>query len=72
MKKILATAIATFLLAGCSQIGAAATVGHTKHTQALFQASVDAIFYEPAKGETTQMPLENGPTPNILQIILYL
>jgi uncharacterized lipoprotein YajG len=53
MKKILATAIATFLLAGCSQIGAAATVGDTKITQALVQGSVDAILSERAKVDTS-------------------
>jgi protein involved in sex pheromone biosynthesis len=60
MKKILAiTAVAaTFLLAGCAQIGAAATVGDTKITQALVQGSVDAILSERSKVDTSQMQLE--------------
>ena len=72
MKKILATAIATFLLAGCSQIGAAATVGDTKITQATVQASVDAILSERAKVDTTQMQLETGSTLNVSQLRFHL
>jgi parvulin-like peptidyl-prolyl isomerase len=72
MKKILATAIATFLLAGCSQIGAAATVGDTKITQALVQGSVDAILSERAKVDTSQMQLETGATLNVSQLRFHL
>ena len=72
MKKILATAIATFLLAGCSQIGAAATVGDTKITQALVQGSVDAILSERAKVDTSQMQLETGATLNLSQLRFHL
>jgi parvulin-like peptidyl-prolyl isomerase len=72
MKKILATAVATFLLAGCSQIGAAATVGDTKITQALVQGSVDAILSERAKVDTSQMQLETGATLNVSQLRFHL
>ena len=74
MKKILAiTAVAaTFLLAGCSQIGAAATVGDTKIPQALVQGSVDAILSERAKVDTTQMQLETGATLNVSQLRFHL
>jgi parvulin-like peptidyl-prolyl isomerase len=74
MKKILViTAVAaTFLLAGCSQIGAAATVGDTKITQALVQGSVDSILSERAKVDTTQMQLETGATLNVSQLRFHL
>ena len=72
MKKILATALATFLLAGCSQIGAAATVGDTKITQALVQGSVDAILSERAKVDTSQMQLETGASLNLSQLRFHL
>ena len=74
MKKILAitVAVATFLLAGCSQIGAAATVGDTKITQALVQGSVDAILSERAKVDTSQMQLETGATLNLSQLRFHL
>ena len=74
MKKILAitAAVATLLLAGCSQVGAAATVGDTKITQATVQASVDAILSERAKVDTTQMQLETGSTLNVSQLRFHL
>ena len=74
MKKILAitAVVVTFLLAGCSQIGAAATVGDTKITQATVQASVDAILSERAKVDTTQMQLETGSTLNVSQLRFHL
>lgn len=74
MKKILAitAAVATFLLAGCSQVGAAATVGDTKITQATVQASVDAILSERAKVDTTQMQLETGESLNRGQLRFHL
>jgi len=74
MKKILAitAAVATFLLAGCSQVGAAATVGDTKITQATVQASVDAILSERSKVDTTQMQLETGSTLNVSQLRFHL
>lgn len=75
MKKILAitaAVAATLLLAGCSQVGAAATVGDTKITQATVQASVDAILSERAKVDTTQMQLETGSTLNVSQLRFHL
>jgi parvulin-like peptidyl-prolyl isomerase len=74
MKKILAITVvaATFLLAGCSQIGAAATVGDTKITQALVQDSVDAILSERSKVDTSQMQLETGATLNLSQLRFHL
>jgi outer membrane murein-binding lipoprotein Lpp len=59
MKKILtiAAVVATLLLAGCSQVGAAATVGDIKITQATVQGSVDSILAERAKVDTSQMQL---------------
>jgi hypothetical protein len=74
MKKILAitAVVATFLLAGCSQIGAAATVGDTKITQALVQDSVDAILSERTKVDTSQMQLETGASLNLSQLRFHL
>jgi hypothetical protein len=72
MKKILVTAIATFLLAGCSQVGAAATVGSTKITQATVQGSIDAILSERTKVDTSQMQLETGSTLNVSQLRFHL
>jgi hypothetical protein len=74
MKKILAiTAVAaTFLLAGCSQVGAAATVGDTKITQATVQGSIDAILSERSKVDVSQMQLETGATLNVSQLRFHL
>jgi len=45
VKKFLAIIAATaLLLTGCSQVGAAATVGDTKITQATVQGSIDSIL----------------------------
>ena len=74
MKKILAitAVLATFLSAGCSQVGAAATVGSTKITQATVQASIDAILSERTKVDTSQMQLETGSTLNVSQLRFHL
>jgi parvulin-like peptidyl-prolyl isomerase len=72
MKKILAIALATFLLAGCSQVGAAATVGSTKITQATVQGSIDSILSERAKVDTSQMQLDTGATLNVAQLRFHL
>lgn len=74
MKKILAlvAVAATFVLTGCSQVGAAATVGDTKITQATVQGSIDAILAERAKVDTTQMQLETGETLNRSQLRFHL
>ena len=62
MKKILAVAIAAsaLLLSGCSQVGAAATVGDTKITQAQVQSTVDSILAARVGVDTSQMQLETG------------
>ena len=74
MKKILAitAVLATFLLAGCSQIGVAATVGDTKITQALVQGSIDSILSERSKVDTSQMQLETGASLNLSQLRFHL
>lgn len=74
MKKILAlvAVAATFVLTGCSQVGAAATVGDTKITQATVQGSIDAILSERAKVDTTQMQLETGEALNRSQLRFHL
>lgn len=74
MKKILAlvAAAATLVLTGCSQVGAAATVGDTKITQATVQGSIDSILAERAKVDTTQMQLETGESLNRGQLRFHL
>ena len=74
MKKILAlvAVAATFILTGCSQVGAAATVGDTKITQATVQGSIDSILAERAKVDTTQMQLETGESLNRSQLRFHL
>ena len=73
MKKILAVIATTaLLLTGCSQVGAAATVGATKITQATVQSSIDSILAERAKVDTTQMQLETGESLNRGQLRFHL
>ena len=74
MKKILAlvAVAATLLLTGCSQVGAAATVGDSKITQATVQGSIDSILAERAKVDTTQMQLETGEALNRSQLRFHL
>jgi len=73
VKKIFAIMAATALfLTGCSQVGAAATVGDTKITQATVQGSVDSILAERAKVDTTQMQLEKGESLNRGQLRFHL
>ena len=73
MKKIIAViAAAALLLTGCSQVGAAATVGDTKITQATVQGSIDSILAERAKVDTTQMQLETGESLNRGQLRFHL
>ena len=73
MKKILAMiAAAALLLTGCSQIGAAATLGDIKITQATVQGSVDSILAEREKVDTTQMQLETGEALNRGQLRFHL
>ncbi|MCF8552380.1 MAG: hypothetical protein K9G01_02225 [Candidatus Planktophila sp.] len=73
MKKILAMiAAAALLLTGCSQVGAAATLGDTKITQATVQGSIESILAERAKVDTTQMQLETGEVLNRGQLRFHL
>ena len=73
MKKILAViAAAALLLTGCSQVGAAATLGDTKIMQATVQGSIDSILAERAKIDTTQMQLETGEVLNRGQLRFHL
>ena len=73
MKKFFAIIAATaLLLTGCSQVGAAATVGDTKITQATVQGSIDSILAERAKVDTTQMQLETGESLNRGQLRFHL
>lgn len=73
MKKFLAIiAAAGLLLTGCSQVGAAATLGGTKITQATVQASIDAIIAERAKIDTSQMQLETGEALNRGQLRFHV
>ena len=64
MKRILtALLVATgLLLAGCSNVDTALTVGDTKITTAELQANVDLILAERTKVDTSQMQLESGAT----------
>lgn len=73
MKKFLAIIAATaLLLTGCSQVGAAATVGDTKITQATVQGSIDSILAERAKVDVAQMQLETGEALNRSQLRFHL
>ena len=65
-------AAAALLLTGCSQVGAAATLGDTKITQATVQGSIDSILAERAKVDTTQMQLETGEVLNRSQLRFHL
>ena len=65
-------AAAALLLTGCSQVGAAATLGDTKITQATVQGSIDSILAERAKIDTTQMQLETGEVLNRGQLRFHL
>ena len=70
MKKFLAiSAIASaLLLSGCSQVGAAATIGETKITQEVVQTSIDSILAERAKIDISQMELQTGADLNLSQL----
>jgi len=65
-------AVAALLLTGCSQVGAAATLGDIKITQATVQASVDSILAERAKVDTAQMDLQSGEELNRGQLRFHL
>ena len=65
-------AATALLLTGCSQVGAAATVGDTKITQATVQGSIDSILAERPKVDTSQMQLETGESLNRGQLRFHL
>ena len=70
MKKFLAISAiaAALLLSGCSQVGAAATIGDTKITQEVVQGSIDAILAERGKIDISQMELQTGADLNLSQL----
>lgn len=77
MKKITAVTIASVAaialsLTGCSQVGAAATIGSTKITQATVQTSIDTVVAERTGVDTTQMQLETGEELNRSQLRFHL
>ena len=77
MKKITAVTIASvaaiaLFLTGCSQVGAAATIGSTKITQATVQGSIDTVMAERSGVDTTQMQLETGEELNRSQLRFHL
>lgn len=77
MKKFTAVSIASvaaiaLFLTGCSQVGAAATIGSTKITQATVQSSIDTVLAERKGVDTTQMQLETGENLNRSQLRFHL
>lgn len=74
MKKVFVVAVAALavVLSGCAQVGAAATVGGTRISQATVQGSVDAILAERVGTDTSQMQLETGETLNRSQLRFHL
>lgn len=74
VKKFLALiSVATLLLlSGCAQVGAAATVGNIKITQATVQGSIESILAERSTVDTAQMQLEIGENLNRSQLRFHL
>ena len=77
MKKFTAVTIASvaaiaLFLTGCSQVGAAATIGSTKITLATVQTSIDTVMAERTGVDTTQMQLETGEELNRSQLRFHL
>ena len=77
MKKFTAVTIASvaaiaLFLTGCSQVGAAATIGSTKITQATVQTSIDTVMAERTGVDTSQMQLETGEDLNRGQLRFHL
>ena len=60
------------VLTGCAQVGAAATVGGVRISQATVQGSIDSILAERNGVDTTQMQLETGETLNRSQLRFHL
>lgn len=65
-------AAAALFLTGCSQVGAAATIGSTKITQATVQTSIDTVMAERTGVDTSQMQLETGEELNRSQLRFHL
>ena len=74
MKKIVAVVavVSAILLTGCSQVGAAATVGNKKITQATVQASIDSIIAARVGVDTSKMQLQSGEELNRGQLRFHL
>ena len=74
MKKFLTFAVASIavVLTGCAQVGAAATVGGVRISQATVQGSVDSILAERSGVDTSQMQLETGESLNRSQLRFHL
>jgi hypothetical protein len=77
LKKFTAVTIASIaaialFLTGCSQVGAAATIGSTKITQATVQTSIDTLMAERTGVDTSQMQLETGEDLNRGQLRFHL
>jgi hypothetical protein len=77
LKKFTAVTIASvaaiaLFLTGCSQVGAAATIGNTKITQATVQISIDTVMAERTGVDTSQMQLETGEELNRSQLRFHL
>jgi hypothetical protein len=74
VKKLLTVVVASIavVLTGCAQVGAAATVGGVRISQATVQGSVDSILAERSGTDTSQMQLETGETLNRSQLRFHL
>jgi hypothetical protein len=74
VKKFLTVAVASIavVLTGCAQVGAAATVGGVRISQATVQGSIDSILAERSGVDTSQMQLETGETLNRSQLRFHL
>ena len=72
-KSLTAVIIATaLLLTGCSQVGAAATVGNVKISQATVQSSIDSIIAARVGVDTSKMQLQTGEELNRSQLRFHL
>ena len=72
-KSLTAVIIATALfLTGCSQVGAAATVGNVKISQATVQSSIDSIIAARVGVDTSKMQLQTGEELNRSQLRFHL
>ena len=74
MKKVisLVSISVALLLAGCSQVSSAATVGSVKISQATVQSSINDIMAERSKVDTSQMQLEVGEDLNRSQMRFHV